>query len=227
MSGRPLEHGLQLRDFAAAIIAVAAVLSPEEQIRVTINSVPHRPFTRCTAVQCSRSPTRLNADRCGAACVQPCSEADAVERFVSERMRSCGRLRNDHFRQSAVHSSMLPHLGRIRHTTKAVFDERKPLRLSPCRAATRRAAKHCLRLRYLSVLRRSARCAFEINAVAPTVLASPLRSLVPTRLSVSSECAAYLSLAASAAHPRRRLRRVRSDRRRSRRLVAAVSGLRQ
>ena len=124
MSGRPLDHGLQLRDFAAAIIAVAAVLSPEEQIRVTINSVPHRPFTRCTAVQCSRSPTRLNADRCGAACVQPCSAADAVERFVSERMRSCGRLRNDHFRQSAVHSSMLPHLGRIRHTTKAVFDER-------------------------------------------------------------------------------------------------------
>lgn len=53
MSGRPLEHGLQLRDFAAAIIAVAAVLSPEEQIRVTINSVPHRPFTRlhCGAVQ--------------------------------------------------------------------------------------------------------------------------------------------------------------------------------
>ena len=75
----------------------------------------------------------------------------------------------------------------------------KPLRLSLCRAATRRAAKHCLRLRYLSVLRRSARCAFEINAVAPTVLASPLRSLVPTRLSVSSECAAYLGLAASAA----------------------------
>ena len=164
-------------------------------------------------------------DRCVAACVRPCSEADAVERFVSERVRSCGRLKNDHFRQSAVHSSMLPHLGRIRHTTKAVFDERN--RFGSLPAARPPGRRQSTASPSVPVLRRSAHCAFEINAVAPTVLASPLRSLVPTRLSVSSECAADLSLAASAAHPRRRLRRVRSDRRRSRRLVAAVSGWRQ
>ena len=54
VSGRPLEHGLQMRDFAAAIVAVAAVLSPEEQIRVPIDSTGGAPAVRamhCGAVQ--------------------------------------------------------------------------------------------------------------------------------------------------------------------------------
>jgi hypothetical protein len=123
--GRPLAHGLQFRDFAAVIVAVAAALWPEEQIRA-----PAGDLTRALRM-CAYGLTRPVSS--SVARVHPSSCADAVERFVSERMvRSCKRLRDDHFRQSALHVSMLPHLVSIKPATKAVFDERARVCSPPC-----------------------------------------------------------------------------------------------